>query len=229
MEGSRDPTYMNDRKKPLGRTDFYWKCRDKDFEDFEVDLSELDGIYGGNAAELNDRLISNINQVAGRHFRKGKARNNKKVNKNRKWWNQEVKRAVQERRKANRRRRQMNKRHDKGEITDEEMAGYWDTYNRARNVASQKIGEAISSFEKSQLGKARENGKGENREWYSFIKGDQSKSFDYPSSIKVNGEQISDEVKIKEEIGREIYGGDLRGNQGKDEIYLRQRVPGDHR
>ena len=35
-----------DGARTPGRSDFYWKCRNKDFEGFETDLLDLDCLYG---------------------------------------------------------------------------------------------------------------------------------------------------------------------------------------
>ena len=196
------------------RSDFYWKCRGRDYSGFEADLSELDCLYGMNPAELNDCLVKRINQTALKHFKKGRFDKNegkKKVNKN--WWNEEVEKAVKERRKTNREKRRAERNFRRGDISEEALNDYWNEYRKAKDEAGKKIGEAIRSYENSILMRAKEQGNGENKEWYSFIKGDKG-SFEYPKSIKVNGELLNGYTRIKEEIEKYMNGiaGEDKGN-----------------
>ena len=193
------------RAKAPPRTDSFWKCRGRDYEGFEADLSELDCLYGNNPAELNDCLIKRINQTAAKHFKKGKFGNKGDKKGNKKWWNMEVEEAVKERRRANKKKRQMERRASKGEISESILNDYWEEYRRAKDRASQKIGEAIRLYEKNLLDKAREKGNGETNEWYSFIKGDQG-CFEYPKSIVINGKVFEEYSKIKEGIEEYMMG-----------------------
>ena len=97
------------------RTDSFWKCRGKNFDNFEADLAELDVLYGGSSAEMNDCLVGKLNKVAEKHFKKVKFKKGKKGRVNKGWWNDEVKEAVRERKRTNRKRREMDKRYKRGD------------------------------------------------------------------------------------------------------------------
>ena len=74
----------------IGRTDFHWRCRGKDFLDFELDLGDLDCLYGNNPTQLNDDLVGKINSVATRYFQKRKFSAKRKKNRNKGWWNNDI-------------------------------------------------------------------------------------------------------------------------------------------
>ena len=71
----------NDREKYIGRTDFMWAYKGRSFDDFEMDLAELDQLLGNNSAELNDNLVSKLGLVANKSFKKIKAKDRGKIKK----------------------------------------------------------------------------------------------------------------------------------------------------
>ena len=107
----------------------------------------------------------------------------------------------------------MEKKYRRGEITEETLNVHWNEYVEAKSQASIMISKAIETYEHNMIERAREKGNGENQEWYSFIRGDQGNSFEYPESIRVNGVLIEEEEKIREEIERymEEIGGASKG------------------
>ena len=215
----------NDRERYIGRTDWFWKYKGRDFSDFEIELSEREGIIGDNSAELNDNLVKTLNQVATRHFRKG---NNKYRGKGKpKWWNQEIEKAIKERKKANRIRRRVAKEVRKGKASREQLDREWAKYREAKNEATKKINVAIREYERETLGKIREMNNGESREWYQFIRGSKEKSGTYPSTIRVGKKDITGMDNIQREIEKfwTNISGKVQGNiiHTMDENSIEQR------
>ena len=58
---------------------------------------------------------------------------------------------------------------------------------------------------------------GENREWYSFIKGENTKTGIYPSSIRIGEKNVVGEEDIKKEI--EIFWRNISGKNPKNFIH----------
>ena len=52
-----------------------WLIRDVNYDNFQIDLAELDCLYGGNVAQLDDTLSSKINKVAAKNFKETKIKN----------------------------------------------------------------------------------------------------------------------------------------------------------
>ena len=206
----RDSTY-NNRSRYLGRTDVYWRWKEEKAMAFEVDLAELDCIYGENPAEMNDCLTKRLNEGASRHFKKCRydKKKRKKGKGNKPWWSKDIEKAIKVRRKTNRKNREMFKKFKKGEISEESRDHYWKEYIEAKDKAGRMINDGVEEHEKRLLKKAREQGRGENRDWYNFIKGEGGNSFDYPDSIVIEGkvitkQDIKQEIeKCMEEIARE--------------------------
>ena len=62
------------------------------------------------------------------------------------------------------------------------------------------VNSAIEREEKLKIETIRKQGKGESRDWYQFIKGDNSKSSKFSQSIKSEGKVITGLKNIRKEI-----------------------------
>ena len=202
----------NDRERYIGRTDWFWKHKGRDFSKFEIDLAEMDEIIGNNSAELNDNMVKTLNQVATRNFSRG---NNKYRGKGKpKWWSQEIEKAIKERKKANRIRRRVTKEVKKGKASREQLDGEWANYMEKKEEATNKINKAIKEYERKTLNKIKEMNNGESREWYQFIKGDNGKTETYPNGIRVGKKNITGTYNIQREIEKywTNISGKVQGN-----------------
>lgn len=191
--------FSNNRKKPIGRTDFYWQCRDKPFDGFEVDLAQMDMIEGVNAANMNDNLIGKLNKVAAKNFKKVRVRDKKK-SKNKSWWNAEIEVARKSKKEENRKLRKTTKNYKRGLVTEAVFQEQKGKFTIAKAKVTALISKAIRDQEKRDLQKVRQSSKNESRDWYKFIRGDKNGTLVYPSSLKVNGVKISDREEIRTEI-----------------------------
>ena len=130
--------------KGKGKSGYKWILKDVTFDDFQIDLAELDQLYPiNNAANMNDNLTKKINSTATKNFRKVKIKGKNK-HRNKIWWNKEIDQAIQERKQQNRVLRRLGKQKKRGLVDEDEYNRGWANYERAKDKASTDILSKLS-------------------------------------------------------------------------------------
>ena len=190
-----------------------WILKNANYENFEMDLSELDLIYGSSGVELNDKITKSLNEAAGKSFKKVRMKGKQKKER-KSWWNEEIEAAIAERKKLNKIQRSTNKLRKKGLRTVEEFKIDWVNYINAKKQASRLVNLAIEREETLIIETIRKQGEGQSRDWYQFIRGNKGKSLKSSETIKVDDRVVTGRENIKEEIEKfwGLIGGGKSGN-----------------
>ena len=179
-----------------------WKITDVSWDEFQVDLAELDILYEGTPDDKNREIVGKINMVAGKYFKKTKSRRKKNV---KPWWNKDIEEARNNRRIKNGECRKARKY---GRISDDQYIESWNSYQKQQKVTKRKIREAVAKQKKPMVEDIRKKGEENSREWYKFLRGENFSEIETPKSIIVNGITITNEEDItKEKFWRNILDG----------------------
>ena len=199
-------------KENNNRSGFKWMLKGVTYENFQMDLSELDCILDNNPNIMNDELIKKINVTAGKSFKKSKI-NNKNQKKYKSWWNKDIGEAIEERKKQNRILRTISKNKNKGKATENEYDIGWENLLAAKKQVNHLVALAIEKEEHETLKSIRNQGDGEARDWYNFIRGKNNSAISNCKSIRVEGKILTERNDIKVEI--EKFWGNICGDGNK--------------
>ena len=194
-----------------------WKLTDVNWDNFQVDLAEIDILYynGNLPDQINKEVTRNIKSVAKKHI-KEKSKVNK--NKNKSWWNKDVEQARNERKISNREYRKKIKLRDKGKISEEECNISKKRYTEKQKEAKRITRETRAKEEKKIVDSIRDKGEENGRDWYRFLKGDEYNENETPEFFIVNGEKVLGKSQMTNEIEKfwKAIGGDSTGKSGND-------------
>ena len=176
-----------------------WRLREVKWEDFQVELSEMDWLYENacDVDEVNKKFVSNVRKAAIRKVGYVRTKNRKRTD--RPWWNEDIRNARRERKRCNRLCRRLRKRRNESEEAKNEYQNAWEAYVKQQRLTKRKIMNAKSKCERNVIQSLREKGMVGGREWQNFLRGE-SKSNNECESLKVNGEVITDKVRMKESV-----------------------------
>ena len=116
---------------------------------------------------------------------------------------------MKEKKKQNRILRKISKDKKKGKANEEDYNRGWENFVQAKKNVNKLVNAAIEKDENKVLNVIRDQGGGESRDWYQFIKG--KSSIKNTDVIRVDGKSISDVSEIKKEI--EIFWGNICGDK----------------
>ncbi len=190
-----------------------WKMRDVKWDDFQVELSEIDFVCGGTVENANSELREKITKAAEKRI--GYIKESKKKKRKNTWWNAEIQCARKERKEKNKRCRSLRKQRGRGENEENEYQVAWEEYKNRQRVVKVLIRKAREKEEKIMVEKIRESEDGEGRDWYKFLKGERVNGENVVEEISVNGECIRDEERMKDEV--RIFWEDIGGMNEESE------------
>ena len=175
-----------------------WRLRDARWEDFQVDVAELDWLLESvqGVDEANKVFIENVRGAATRQI--GHVRRNGRKRKSKPWWSREIKDARDERKRLNRICRRLRKQRHESDDREDEYQDAWAAYTRQRKITKEKVKDAKTRCEKSVIEKLREKGLEGGREWYRFLRGESVNETEQVECLSVNNELVTDVEKMKE-------------------------------
>ena len=176
-----------------------WRMRDANWEEFQVDLREMDWMYENvhNVDEVSKKFVGNVRKAAERKI--GHVRNKGRKKTPKPWWNGDIEEALKKRKRCNRRCRTLRKRRNENEEAESDYQNAWEEYVRQQRLTKRIIMNAKVKSERSVVESFREKGMVGGREWYHFLMGE-SKLENECESLKVNGEIITEKNRMKNHI-----------------------------
>ena len=190
--GKREPERKIRKKK--------WRLRDAKWDEFQVCLNESAWDLGSvqDVDVMNERLTEGVRKSAVDKIGYVRMSGRKRVNKP--WWNDDIRIARRERKRLNKQCRWLKKKRHESEATEEEYQNAWSEYVKQQRLTKKKIKDAKVKCERSTIQCLREKGMEGGREWYRFMRGESMTENGDVKVLKVNGECITDEKRMKDAI-----------------------------
>jgi len=177
-----------------------WKLWRANWDNFKRHLNNVPLIEDENVDVLNQYITTKLKETGEKTVGlKVKRKGKKKRRKN--WMSNEIKAAIEGRRLLNRERRQLEVRRGRGENVNEgDVREAWQRYEREKVRVQFLIREAMAKDESRQVEIIRNLGEDSTKEWWKFIKFDNTDRDMTPKEIKVGDRIINNQEEIKEEI-----------------------------
>ncbi|KAG0724529.1 hypothetical protein GWK47_040433 [Chionoecetes opilio] len=182
-----------------------WKLRDADWDYFREVVSNEDWKLGENGLraergvdEMNEILLRKLNKVAEESIGRTSKRANGRTRKS--WWNNEIDKARKERKQSNRKCRSLRKNRSNSEAERIEYERAWEEYKSKQKEVKCLVRKARVNEERKVIRELREKGEEGGREWYKFLRGEESKHTGNVEELVVNGRSLRE----KKEMARAV-------------------------
>ena len=157
--------------------------------------------------ELNERLVWKITKAAETSV--GRVKNKKRDKVRKRWWNNEIERARKERKCLNRKCRKLRKRRENSEAERTEYERAWEEYKSKQKEVKCLVRKARVNEEIGIISELRRKGEEGGRDWYKFLRGEESRKIGKVDELIVNGETLREKesmIKAVEDFWEDIGG-----------------------
>ena len=184
-----------------------WKVREADWDSFREEVGKIEWKTGenglqteGGVDECNRGLVRKLTKAAEESIGRTRPSGEGRERCRKRWWNEEIDRARKERRQLNRRCRNLRRCRQNSEVERIEYDRAWEEYRSKQQEVKTLIRRARGNEERKIIEELREKGEEGGREWYKFLRGEESSKVDHIVELVVNGRRIRE----REEMIREI-------------------------
>ena len=147
-----------------------WRLKCADWKMFSDKIYKIENLTSSEAESMNDEIIRNVKGVAMQSI--GHTKGGKSKRKCKSWWSEEIRDARNERKVLSRQCRKLRKRN--ADEANEEYLNVWEAYKLQKKKVKNMIKDARIKDENKKVKELREQGEKGGREWFRFLRGDQS-------------------------------------------------------